>query len=135
MFVLSCSVLSDSLRLHGLWPTRLLCLWYYPSIQYPSIPGILEWVAISSSRGSSQPRDQTHVSCVFCIFRCILYQLHHTYIQYLGFYESTTGRQRMPRSIYLSMRSRGNIYMYKYEVYTLHIYGDIYRYRYRYRYR
>ena len=25
---------------------------------------ILEWVAISFSRGSSQPRDQTHVSCV-----------------------------------------------------------------------
>ena len=25
---------------------------------------ILEWVAISCSRGSSQPRDQTHVSCV-----------------------------------------------------------------------
>ena len=24
---------------------------------------ILEWAAISSSRGSSQPRDQTHVSC------------------------------------------------------------------------
>ena len=23
---------------------------------------ILEWIAISSSRGSSQPRDQTHVS-------------------------------------------------------------------------
>ena len=30
----------------------------------------------------------------------------------------------MPRSIYLSVRSRGNIYMYKYEVYMLHIYGD-----------
>ena len=28
---------------------------------------ILEWVAISSSRGSSQPRDQTCVSCVSCI--------------------------------------------------------------------
>ena len=28
---------------------------------------ILEWVAIPSSRGSSQPRDQTHVSCVSCI--------------------------------------------------------------------
>ena len=26
--------------------------------------GILEWVAVSSSRGSSQPRDQTHNSCV-----------------------------------------------------------------------
>ena len=24
----------------------------------------LEWVAISSSRGSSRPRDRTHVSCV-----------------------------------------------------------------------
>ena len=28
--------------------------------------GILEWVAIPSSRGSSQPRDRTHVSCVSC---------------------------------------------------------------------
>ena len=27
---------------------------------------ILEWVAISFSTGSSQPRDQTHVSCVSC---------------------------------------------------------------------
>ena len=32
---------------------------------------ILEWVAISFSRGSSQPRDQTHVSC---IGRQILYR-------------------------------------------------------------
>ena len=28
---------------------------------------ILEWVAISFSRGSSQSRDQPHVSCVSCI--------------------------------------------------------------------
>ena len=28
---------------------------------------ILEWVAVPFSRGSSQPRDQTHVSCVSCI--------------------------------------------------------------------
>ena len=40
-----------------------------------TVPGIsqariLEWVAISSSRGSSQPRDQTRVSC---IGRLILY--------------------------------------------------------------
>ena len=28
---------------------------------------ILEWVAVSYSRGSSQPRGQTHVSCVSCI--------------------------------------------------------------------
>ena len=34
---------------------------------------ILEWVAISSFRESSQPRDQTHVSGVCCIGRQILY--------------------------------------------------------------
>ena len=28
---------------------------------------ILEWVAMPSSRGSSQPRDQTQVSCGSCI--------------------------------------------------------------------
>ena len=35
---------------------------------------ILEWVAISFSRGSSWPRDQT---CVSCIGRQILYHLSH----------------------------------------------------------
>ena len=34
---------------------------------------ILEWVAISFSRGSSWPRDQTWVSCVSCIGRQVLY--------------------------------------------------------------
>ena len=34
---------------------------------------ILEWVAISSSKESSRPRDQTHISCVSCIGRWILY--------------------------------------------------------------
>ena len=34
---------------------------------------ILEWVAMSFSRGSSQPRDLTHISCVSCIDRRILY--------------------------------------------------------------
>ena len=34
---------------------------------------ILEWVAISSSRGSSRPRDQTCISCVSCIGRQVLY--------------------------------------------------------------
>ena len=28
---------------------------------------ILEWIAIPSSRGSSPPRDQTHVSCGSCM--------------------------------------------------------------------
>ena len=34
---------------------------------------ILEWVAISFSRGSSQPRDQTQVSYVSSIGRWVLY--------------------------------------------------------------
>ena len=34
---------------------------------------ILEWVAIFTSRGPSQPRDGTPVSCVSCTGRLILY--------------------------------------------------------------
>ena len=34
---------------------------------------ILEWVAISSSKGSSPPRDRTCISCVSCLWRQILY--------------------------------------------------------------
>ena len=50
-----CSPLGSSV--HGILQTR-----------------ILEWVAMSSSRGSSQPRDQIRVSCVSCIGSLIL---HH----------------------------------------------------------
>ena len=42
------SVISDSLQPHGLY--RILQA------------GILEWVAFPFTRGSSQPRDQTHLS-------------------------------------------------------------------------
>ena len=38
---------------------------------------ILEWVAIISVRGSSQPRDRTHVSCSCCFGRQALYHQHH----------------------------------------------------------
>ena len=46
-----------------------------PSSSVHEIPQarILKWVAISFSRGSSRPRDWTHVSCVSCIARWILY--------------------------------------------------------------
>ena len=29
---------------------------------------ILEWIAMHFSRGSSQPRDRTHISCIACGF-------------------------------------------------------------------
>ena len=35
---------------------------------------ILEWVAVPSSRGTSGPRDRTHVSYVPRIVRLVLYQ-------------------------------------------------------------
>ena len=45
-WIQSQSVMSNSLLLQGLWPPRLLCPWILQA-------GILEWVAIPFSRGSS----------------------------------------------------------------------------------
>ena len=62
------SVMSDSLWPHGFSP---------PS---SSVHGILEWVANSFSRGSSQLRAQTFVSCIAGVLlhsRWILYQPSH----------------------------------------------------------
>ena len=44
----------------------------------PSIHGVfqatvVEWIAVCSSGASSWPRDRTHVSCVSCIGRQMLY--------------------------------------------------------------
>ena len=43
-----------------------------PSVHAISQEGILKWVAISFSRGSSQPRDRNHVSCLRkqILYRC-----------------------------------------------------------------
>ena len=65
-----CCFLVAQSCLFFLWPhrvaTRFLCPWI-------SQARILEWVAISFSRGSSGPRDWTHVSCMSYINRQILY--------------------------------------------------------------
>ena len=47
------------------------------SVHGIALARVLEWVAISSSRGSSRPRDQTCISSVSCIGRWILY--HHPF--------------------------------------------------------
>ena len=67
-----------------------VCAQSYPTLCDPmdySPPGssvhgilrarILEWVAMLSSRGSSRPRDQTHVFCISCNGRWILHHLSH----------------------------------------------------------
>ena len=46
------SVMSNSLQPHGLYSLPILQA------------EILKWVAVPFSRGSSQPRDQTQVSCI-----------------------------------------------------------------------
>ena len=51
------SVVSGCLPPRGLQPARLLC-------PRDSQARILRWAAISFSRGSSQPRDRIHVSCI-----------------------------------------------------------------------
>ena len=61
-------VVSDSLRPHGRWPTSLLCPWDFPGKKTAvgSLP---------SSRGSSRPRDQGHISFMSCTGRWIPYHL------------------------------------------------------------
>ena len=68
------------------YSVALLCLTLWDPVDYSpwgsSVHGIsqariLEWVAISSSRGSSWPRNGTHVSCISCIGRWILVPLPH----------------------------------------------------------
>ena len=65
-----CSIMSNSLWPHGLYPTKLLVCGIFQA-------RILEHTAISSSRGSFLPRGGTHVSYVFCICRRIISPLCH----------------------------------------------------------
>ena len=67
-----CSVASDSLQLHG--QTVVSLAPSYGKSYGISQARILEWVAISFSRGSSQPRDHTPVSWVSCTGRWVLSQ-------------------------------------------------------------
>ena len=59
---------------------------YGPHPPGPSVHGILqgrilEWVAISSSRESSQPRDWTHDSYVSCFGRRVVYHWPRWYLR------------------------------------------------------
>ena len=58
-----CSVTKSCLTLCDPKDCSLPC----SSVHRFSQARIVEWVAISSSRGSSWPRDWTHVSCISCV--------------------------------------------------------------------
>ena len=94
---LSCSEqcdlgLSNTLGHHFIGPlacwvcmlSHVSCVWLFATLWTDySLPGssvhgilqakILEWVAVPSSRESSQPWDQTHVSYISCTGRQVLY--------------------------------------------------------------
>ena len=56
--------------LQGIFPTQLLnpglphCRWILDQLSHQGSPRILAWVAYPFSRGSSQPRNRTRVSCI-----------------------------------------------------------------------
>ena len=70
------------------FPSHVQVCWVSPcdpmdySPPSSSVHGILqarirEWVAMSSSRGSSRPKDWTHISFVYCIGSWVLYHKCH----------------------------------------------------------
>ena len=74
------------------------------------------WVVISCSRGSSQPRDQTQVSCTSCIGRWTLYYCAtwgaHVYIYPLRFeFPSHLGYRECSRSEKETLASYINEYI------------------------
>ena len=56
--------------LQGIFPTQGSnpdlphCRWILYQLSHKGSPGILEWVAFPFSKGSSQPRNQTGISCI-----------------------------------------------------------------------
>ena len=62
-----CSCVLNHFSRVWLFVTPMDCSPPGPSVHEILQAGILEWVAMPSSRGSSWLRDRTHVSCVCCI--------------------------------------------------------------------
>ena len=60
---------------------------------------ILEWVAISFSRGSSPPGDSTYISCISCTGRQILYHRSHL-------------EQTLKRKVFIFFNGKLNLYKY-----------------------
>ena len=64
--VLSCSVVSDSLKPHGLQPARLLCPWDLSSQEY--------WNRLPFLPPENLPDSGFYLSCISCIGRWVLHQ-------------------------------------------------------------
>ena len=58
------SLLQGNFPIQGLNPGLPHCGQIFYQLSHKGSPRILEWVAYSFSRGSSQPRNRTRVSCI-----------------------------------------------------------------------
>ena len=70
--VCACVCIHASMRAKSLWSCSTLCDLMHcgqpgSSVHWTLQAGILEWVAMPSSRGTSRPRDRTHVFCSSCL--------------------------------------------------------------------
>ena len=77
----------------GVEPDLLHCKWILYQLGHQGSPRILEWVAYPFSRGSSQPRGRTQVSCIAGRFFTKCQVIHktpdvHHLTCYSQFYES-----------------------------------------------
>ena len=76
------SVMSDSLAPHGCSPPD-------STVHRILQARILAWVVISYCRLSSPPRNRTHVTCISCTGRWILYHCHHLGGPYIHYFDPT----------------------------------------------
>ena len=67
---------------HGIFPAR-----------------ILEWVAMSSSRGSSRSRDRTHISCIECRFFAAEYNINNALWYYAAEFHLYTRKFMQPKTM------------------------------------
>ena len=73
----ACLAVPNFLQPPGLYSLpRLLCPWNFQG-KNTGLGWHFLFQGIIPTRGSSLPRDQTHISCITCIGRQIPYQLHH----------------------------------------------------------
>ena len=82
IFVRLCHYIGYACVLSRFSSVRLFEILWMVAHQATSVHGIfqariLEWVAMPSSRGSSQLRDQTHISYISCIGRWVFYPQCH----------------------------------------------------------
>ena len=71
--ILLCVCTSESLQSSPALFDPMDCSWSGSSVHGILQARILEWVAMPASRGSSRPRDRTHVSYIFCTGRQVHY--------------------------------------------------------------